>query len=58
MKVQDSVKNKLARSDVLHDYWSPLNWIDDKPENIDNSKRHNGKTCKRKKNEIGEEITS
>ena len=31
-KVQDSVKNKLARSDALHDYWSPLIWLDDKPE--------------------------
>ena len=31
-KVQDGVKKKLARSDALHDYWSPLNWLDDKPE--------------------------
>ena len=58
MNLQDSVKNKLARSDVLHDYWSPLNWLYDKPENMENSKRHNGKTCKRTKNEIRKEITS
>ena len=56
MKVQDGVKNTLAQSDVLHDYWSPLNWLDDKPEKIENAKRQNGKTCKGMKNEIGEEI--
>ena len=56
-KVQDSVKNKLARSDSLHDYWSPLNWLDDKPEKVENAKRQNGKTRKGTKNEIGEEIT-
>ena len=55
--MQNSVKNKLARSDALHDYWSPLNWLDDKPEKIENSKRQNGKTCKGTKNDIGEEIT-
>ena len=58
MNVPDSVKNMLARSDVLHDYWYPLKWLDNKPKNIENSKRHNGKTCKQTKNEIGEEITS
>ena len=47
----------LARSDALHDCWSPLNWLDDKPEKIENAKRQNGKTCKGTKNEIGEEIT-
>ena len=57
MNVPDSVKNKLARSDVLHNYWSPLNWLDDKPENMENSKKHNGKTCERTTNDIGEEIT-
>ena len=44
-------------SDALHDYWSPLNWIDDKPEKIENAKTQNGQTCKGTKNEIGEEIT-
>ena len=56
MNVQDSAKNKLGRSEVLHDYWSPLNWIYDKPEKIENAKIQNGKTCKGKKNEIREEI--
>ena len=55
--MQDSVNNNLARSNVLHDYWSQLNWLDDKPEKIDNAKRQNGKTCKGTKNEKGEEIT-
>ena len=55
--MQDSVKNKLAQSYALHDYWSPLNWLDDKPEKIENAKRHDGETCKGTKNEIGEEIT-
>ena len=54
--VQDSVKNKLAQSDVLHDYWSLLNWLDDKPGKMENAKIQNGKTCKGTKNEIGEEI--
>ena len=31
-KVQYSVKNKLAQSDALHDYWSLINWLADKPE--------------------------
>ena len=41
--VQDSVKNKLARSDVLHDYWSSLKWLDDKPEHreLKETKRQN-----------------
>ena len=55
--MQDSVKNKLARSDALHDYWSLLNWLDDKPEKIENAKKQNGETCKGTKNEIDEEIT-
>ena len=55
--MQDSVKNKLARSDALHDYWSPLKWLDDKTEKTENVKKQNGETCKGTKNEIDKEIT-
>ena len=55
--MQDSNKNKLARSDALHDYWCPLNWLDDKPEKIENAKKQNGETFEGTKNDTGEEIT-
>ena len=108
MNFPNSIKNKLSQSDVLHNYWSPINWLveeqkghptdkreaikgescidiagplqaknkghakinereritgrkrvtsesrnegitqedgDNKPENIENSKKHNDKTC-------------
>ena len=48
-KVRDSVKNKLARYYALHDYWSPLKWLDYKPEKIVNTKKQNGETWKRNK---------
>ena len=54
MNVQDSVKNNLAQYDALHNYWSPLNWLDDKPEKIENAKKQNGETCKGTNNEIDE----
>ena len=34
MNVPDSVKNKLAGSDVLHNYWSSLNCL------VEEQKRH------------------
>ena len=55
--MQDRVKNELAQSDALHDYWSPLKWLDDKTENIENVKKQNGETCKGTKNKTDEEKT-